>query len=85
MRLPLPVRALTPDPARLRPVGLRAALHRLWAHLREGQTPEACLTRARARAALRAEYQGLLDLYPDPRGRRAPLAARPVQPGEDRP
>lgn len=84
MRLPLPVRALAHGSAGLS-VGLRFAafrtvLHRL--HLWGGQTPEACLSRARTRAALRAEYEAHLELYPARRGRRATRAALP---GGDRP
>lgn len=74
MRLPLPARALASTSSR-RPTGLRTALHRLWAHLWAESAPEAHLARARDRAALRAEYGASLDLYPAPRGRRAPLAA----------
>lgn len=75
MRVPLPVRVLAHDSGRLH-VGVRTLLRRLWAHLCEGQTPEACLSRARARAALRAEYGAYQELYPARRGRRAPWTLR---------
>jgi len=82
MRLPLPVRALGHDSAGLRAARFRTLLHRLWARLCAEQPPEECLTRARARAALRAEYEAHRELYPAWRGRRTLWRARR---GGDRP